>query len=61
MNNRNSTKWKDLTRDTSTIAQRKRDFQDENRSQIRDGRLSYDDISFISREVAKRATFKFKV
>lgn len=60
MNNRNGAKWKDLTLDTSTIAQRKRDFQNKNRSQVRDGRMSHDEMSFISREVAKRATFKFK-
>jgi hypothetical protein len=60
MDTRKARKWKDLTHDTSAIARRKRDFQNENRSQARDGRLSSDDISFIPRDVAKRAKFKSK-
>lgn len=46
---------------SSEIAQRKVAFQKENRRQMREGILYADEVSFISREAAKTATFCFIV
>lgn len=49
---------REATRDESEVAKRKRAFQKENRKQMREGKLSKDEVSFIPSELAKNSIIK---